>query len=96
MPYSAEISRGNPSLFLFMLDQSGSMEDPFGSGESKRKADELADAMNRLLFELSLKCAKDEGVRDYYEVGLLGYTNNQVVSAFAGTLAGREIVPSAS
>lgn len=93
MPYNAEISRGNPSLFLFLIDQSGSMEDRFGSGESNRKkADELADVMNRTLFELTLKCAKDEGVRDYYDIGIIGY-GNSVSSAFAGTLAGRDTVP---
>ena len=92
MPYTAEISRANPSLFLFLIDQSGSMDDPLGSGETKRKkAEELADVMNRTLFELSLKCAKDEGVRDYYDIGILGY-GNQVGPAFAGALAGREIV----
>jgi hypothetical protein len=40
MSYSAEISRTNPSCFLFLIDRSGSMEDPFGAGESNRsKAD---------------------------------------------------------
>ena len=32
MPYSAEISRTNPSCFLFLIDQSGSMQDPRGDG----------------------------------------------------------------
>ena len=27
MPYTAEISRANPSCFLFLIDQSGSMQD---------------------------------------------------------------------
>lgn len=27
MPYSAEISRNNPTLFVFVIDQSGSMGD---------------------------------------------------------------------
>ena len=93
MPYNAEISRANPSLFLFLIDQSGSMDDPLGSSETgRKKADELADVMNRTLFELTLKCAKDEGVRDYYDIGILGY-GNQVAPAFAGALSGREIVP---
>jgi hypothetical protein len=59
MPYSAEISRANPSCFLFLIDQSGSMADPFGVGESnRRKADGVADAINRLLQNLVIKCAK--------------------------------------
>ena len=71
MPYIAEISRGNPSCFLFLIDQSGSMRDPFGVDPSKRKADGVADAINRLLQNLAIKCAKMEGVRDYYHVGVL-------------------------
>jgi len=32
MPYSAEISRTNPTCFVFVLDHSGSMGDVFGGG----------------------------------------------------------------
>lgn len=93
MPYSAEISRANPSCFLFLIDQSGSMADPFGIGESNRKkADGVADAINRLLQNLVIKCAKEEGVRDYYHVGVVGY-GAHVGPAFSGSLAGRELVP---
>ncbi len=53
MPYTAEISRNNPSCFIFLIDQSGSMSDPFGGGEStKKKADAVADVINRLLQNL--------------------------------------------
>ncbi|MEO8397112.1 MAG: VWA domain-containing protein, partial [Chloroflexota bacterium] len=72
MAYSAEISRANPSMFLFLLDQSGSMSDPFGGGGGK-KDQKVADAINNLLFNLTIKCAKSEGVRDYYHVGVIGY-----------------------
>jgi len=66
MSYSAEISRTNPSCFLFLVDQSGSMSDPFGDGEvPRKKADGVADATNRLLQNLVIKCAKEEGIRDY-------------------------------
>jgi hypothetical protein len=93
MPYSAEISRANPSCFLFLIDQSGSMADPFGAGESgRRKADGVADAINRLLQNLVIRCAKEEGVRDYYHVGVIGY-GAHVGPAFSGPLAGRELVP---
>ncbi|MFN8450083.1 MAG: hypothetical protein U0521_16250 [Anaerolineae bacterium] len=50
MTYSAEISRANPSMFLFLLDQSGSMSDPFGGGGGKGS---VADAINNLLFNLT-------------------------------------------
>lgn len=92
MSYSAEISRSNPSCFLFVIDQSGSMADPFGGEAGKRKADGVADALNRLLQNLVIKCAKAEGVRDYYSIGVIGY-GAKVGPAFLGTLAGKELVP---
>lgn len=93
MTYSAEISRANPSCFLFLIDQSGSMDDPFGGGEAARKkADGVADAINRLLQNLVIKCAKSEGVRDYYHVGVLGY-GSKAGPAFGGSLAGKELAP---
>jgi hypothetical protein len=93
MTYTAEISRSNPSCFLFLIDQSGSMDDGFGADEGNRKkADGVADAINRLLQNLVIKCAKSEGVRDYYHVGVLGY-GSKVGPAFGGALAGRELVP---
>jgi hypothetical protein len=91
MAYQAEISRSNPSMFLFLIDQSGSMQDKFGGGGG-RKDQAVADAINRLLQNLAIKCAKSEGVRDYYHVGVLGYGAN-VGPAFGGTLAGKDLVP---
>jgi hypothetical protein len=78
VPYSAEISRASPAAFVFLLDQSASMQDPFGGAEQKgdaapSKARVLADTVNRLLRDLVLRCAKEEGVRDYFHVGVVGY-----------------------
>lgn len=92
MAYSAEISRGNPSCFVFLIDQSGSMGDPFGGGDgNQKKADGVADAINRMLQNLVIKCAKEEGIRDYFHVCVIGY-GAQVGPAFSGTLAGRQLV----
>ena len=52
MAYQAEISRSNPTCVLFLVDQSGSMADPFGSSVGRSKADELATILNRLLASL--------------------------------------------
>ncbi len=93
MPYSAEISRSNPTCFLFLLDQSGSMNDPFGGGEAQlRKADFLADVANRTLHDLVIRCTKAEEIRNYYYVSIVGY-GGAVGSGFAGALAGRTLVP---
>jgi hypothetical protein len=91
MAYSAEISRNNPTCFLFVIDQSGSMDDQISGGERK-KSDVVADTINRFLSELSIKCAKDEGVRDYFEIGVIGY-GATVGPAFGGSLSGRELAP---
>lgn len=92
MPYAAEISRTNPSCFLFLVDQSGSMGKPFGGQSGKIKAQGVSDAINRLLQNLVLKCAKSEGIRDYFHVGVIGYGQG-VAAAFGGNLAGRCLVP---
>lgn len=92
MPYSAEISRTNPTCFLFLVDQSGSMRHPFGGSTGTSKAQGVADVINRLLQNLALKCAKSEGIRDYFYVGVLGY-GAKVGPGFAGKLANRGLVP---
>lgn len=92
MAYTAEISRGNPACFVFLIDQSLSMSDAFGAGEgNQRKADGVADAINRLLQNLVIKCAKEEGIRDYFHVCVIGY-GDHVGPAFGGALEGRDFV----
>jgi hypothetical protein len=89
MPYSAEISRTNPTCFLFLIDQSGSMAQPI-RGSHKKKAEFVADAVNRLLQTLVLRCAKSDGVRDYFHVGVIGY-GEHVGPALGGLLSGRRL-----
>jgi hypothetical protein len=91
MPYSAEISRSNPSCFLFLVDQSKSMLGPIG-GHGKNKADAVADSLNRLLYTLVLRCVWGQAVLDRFHVGVLGY-GRQVAPALGGTLAHRDLVP---
>lgn len=91
MTYEAQISRNNPTAFLFVVDQSGSMSDKMSSGRSK--AEFVADALNRTLMNLVTRCTKSEGVRDYFEVGVLGYGGNGVSNGFSGVLGGRTLNP---
>jgi uncharacterized protein YegL len=92
MSYTAEISRTHPSCFVFLIDQSGSMQEGWAGEAGKNKAEGLSTIINRLLQNLVLKCAKSEGVRDYYDVGVIGY-GATVGPAFSGALAGKELVP---
>jgi hypothetical protein len=68
------------------------MLEPFGGQPDKQKAEGVADALNRLLQNLVLKCAKSEGIRDYFYVGLIGY-GGRVTSSFGGALAGQTLAP---
>ncbi len=86
MSYSAEISRANPTAFLFLIDQSGSMVDTI-PGRQESKAEFLATAINRALRELIIKCSKGTEIRDYFAVGVIGY-GTTVGPAFSGALAG--------
>ncbi|MEM0159044.1 MAG: hypothetical protein QW812_05990, partial [Thermoplasmataceae archaeon] len=72
MSYSAEISRRNPGLFLFLLDQSRSMSHKLG-GSQRSKAQEASEAINRQIYEIIYRCTKTDGVRDYFDVGVIGY-----------------------
>jgi len=91
MPYSAEISRNNPTCLLFLIDQSKSMASPIGGGGQK-KSEVVADAINRLLQTLVLSCARTEGIRNYFHVGVIGY-GATVGPALGGALAGQTLVP---
>jgi hypothetical protein len=76
MPYCAQISRANPGCLLFLIDQSGSMDNPFpGDSNSvpRSKSATVADALNRLIQNVVLRSAKADGIRDYFRVGVIGY-----------------------
>jgi len=77
---------------VFLIDQSGSMSDSLAGEPGKRKADKVADSINRLLQNLVIKCTKSEGVRDFFEVAVIGY-GAKVGPAFSGKLAGSTLVP---
>ena len=73
MAYTAEISRTNPTCFLFLIDQSGSMAERFGGEAGKTKAQGVADAINRLLETLVTRCSKGDYIADRYFIGSVGY-----------------------
>jgi hypothetical protein len=71
MSHAAQISRNSPTAILFVVDQSSSMSEKMASGRSK--AEFVADALNRNLASLVIRCTKSEGVRDYFDIGVIGY-----------------------
>src|SRR3954470_12908169 len=68
------------------------MMEPFGGQPEKRKAEGVSDALNRLLQNLVLKCAKADGVRDYFHVGVIGY-GTEVSPCLARTSHDQPLVP---
>jgi hypothetical protein len=98
-PYTQAITRKTKACFLFLLDQSYSMEEPLGNSGS-RKCDELVRAINGWLQNMSIQCTREEGIRDYMDVGVFGYrTENNpdnpaviVEPAIQGPLAGRKLI----
>lgn len=90
--YTAEISRANPTCFIFLIDQSGSMADKVPANNTKSsKAEILATDINRLLQELVIRCAKPEP-RDYFHIGVIKY-GSKIGPAFGGILSDKELIP---
>ncbi len=87
MPYTAEISRSNPTCFLFLVDQSGSMAERFGAESGRTKAQGVADALNRLLQTLVWRCSKGNYILDRYCIGAIGY-GDEIRLGLPGDLAG--------
>ena len=84
--YSAEISRQNPGCLIFLVDQSGSMEEIIAGGTGEKKKQVVADAINRLLYNTILRCAKEDGVRPYFNIGVWSYSGEDVRRAFGADL----------
>ena len=94
--YSQEISRQNKACFLFLLDQSFSMEEPLGNSPN-RKCDELVAAINGWLQNMAIRASGDQGIKDWMDVGVIGYRTDEganpiIESALQGPLAGRQLV----
>lgn len=94
MPYVAEISRSNPTAFLFLVDQSGSMDEKMPSGKSKTQF--VADVLNRSLATLITRCTKSEGTRNYFDIGVIAYGGNGTYNGFQGALSASIMHPISS
>ncbi len=91
--YQAQIRRDNPTCMLFLIDQSGSMnESAMASNRAKKHA--VVSVLNRFLYNVSIRCAQGENneVFPYFSVGVIGYSNQSARSAFVGPLEGRQLV----
>ena len=83
--YKQEISatKNLPGCLIVLLDQSGSMAEQFGA-DKRSKAVAAARAVNSALDVLIGMCVKGETTRDYYHVGVIGYSNNAAQELLGG------------
>jgi hypothetical protein len=89
--YSAQITRANPTCIVLLIDQSGSMSDPFSGDDGTKKSDFVAEVVNHTLHDLVIRCTKTEEVRNYYYISVIGY-GRTVGTAFNGHLGQRRLV----
>lgn len=77
--YKAKITREHRTAFIILCDRSGSMaeETRFG-GQVMRKAEAVACIINMLLGELIHRSRRDDGIRDYFDIAVLGYSGSGV------------------
>jgi hypothetical protein len=76
---------------LFLVDQSGSMAERFAGQANKSKAEGVADAINRLLQTLVLRCAKGDYILDRYFIGVIGY-GGEIGLGFPGEALSGEVL----
>lgn len=77
--YSQEITRRHRSAFIIAIDQSTSMQEVVQFGQLViSKAEAVAYTANTLITELIDRCRRTNGLRNYYDVAILGYGNNTV------------------
>lgn len=85
--YQQAMGAGHPGCFIVLIDQSGSMADNFGAGQAaagRRKSEQVATVVNRVLSELVAQSTKNNAVSDRVHLAVLGYHGSQVFDAVPG------------
>lgn len=85
MPYTRTVTRKNRTAFVILLDRSGSMAEKITfDGRCMSKAEALASVTNRLIFELLCRSRRSDGIRDYFDLALMGYSGDKLHSIISG------------
>ena len=80
--YTQSITRSRRTAFFLAIDCSGSMAEPIRfRGRPTTKAEAVASVANGLLFELIERARRSDGVRNYYDIAVLGYSGDDEVSS---------------
>lgn len=77
--YKAAITRLHPCAFIVLIDRSGSMSERIAfAGEEMPKSRAVALAANSFIDELVHRARRENGVCDYYDLAVLGYSGDGV------------------
>lgn len=77
--HTARITRQHPALLLLLVDQSGSMDERVViRRRTLTKAEYVAEVVNGMIGELLGRCRREEGCRDYFRIGTIGYSDNEI------------------
>jgi hypothetical protein len=88
------ISSSHPCLLIYLIDQSGSMNENFGNA-AHSKAIEVANAINDIIYEVGLRCIGSGGeLKNRFEIAIIGYGKQEdvVQSGWEGELTGKWVV----
>lgn len=78
--YTQSITRTHRTAFILVIDCSGSMAEEIRfRGRQMTKAEAVAAITNSMLFELIERARRSDGVRDYYDIAVLGYSGDDEV-----------------
>ena len=90
--YTQSITRNHRTAFILAIDCSGSMaESILFRGRRLTKAEAVAGITNDLLFELVERARRSDGIRDYYDIAVIGYSGDDEVRSLLPD--GEELVP---
>lgn len=93
--YAKQWGSTHPGLLIILLDQSSSMNDPFGASQllgGKRKCDAVATVLNNLLYEFIRANTVGAEVKPRADIAVLTYEGGTARSALKGALAGKPFV----
>lgn len=81
MAYSANITQNNRQTIIFLIDQSGSMnENITWCGNLMTKAEAVTDVVNNALGEIVARCNNYGQYKSYFNIAVIGYGGNGVKS----------------
>lgn len=86
--YSKEITHNNRVAIVIAIDQSSSMSGRMTKNDwNISKAEAVAMVTGRLIDEMLLRSRRDNGYRNYYDIALIGYSEDRVYSLLGEELA---------